>query len=120
MRRQLLPYEQMSYVYVPSHVHHTNLLFLVNNPIESVSGRCDMNRNIETIFSLQSNARYIRKLNGFDNKHFLIHRTRCHLVIQFSVANGSKQITQVCRAIFESFVQLRSITKNVYKFKRVR
>jgi hypothetical protein len=38
------------------------------------------------------------------NKHFLIRRIRRHLVTQFSVGNGNKQISQVCRTICENFI----------------
>jgi hypothetical protein len=58
-----------------------------------------------------------QKIKSFDNKHFLIHRIRRHLVTQFSVANDKKYISQVCRTIYESYIQFRSITKKFTNFK---
>jgi hypothetical protein len=47
---------------------------------------------------------------------FFILRIRRHLVTQFSVANGNKENSQVCRTVYESFIRFLSITKTLYKF----
>jgi hypothetical protein len=41
---------------------------------------------------------------------------RRHLITQFSATNGNKQISQFRRTIYESFLQLHSITIKLYKF----
>jgi hypothetical protein len=50
-------------------------------------------------------------VQGFDNKRFLIRRTRHHLA-QFSVANGKKNLPSV-QMISQNFIQLPSVTKKL-------
>jgi hypothetical protein len=65
---QLLPYEQVHYIFIPSHVHPTShLLKLFSNPVDSVSQWCSMNRKLPVMMSLRSNVRITRGVKGFDD-----------------------------------------------------
>jgi hypothetical protein len=56
------------------------------------------------VLALHRNTRTARIIRGFHSKHFLIRHMRRHFVTQSRVANGKKQISQICRMIRESFV----------------
>jgi hypothetical protein len=60
---------------------------------------------LDDMTSPQQQKNY-QKIENFSNKHFLIRRVRRHLITQFSVANGNKHISQMCRTICRSFMQL--------------
>jgi hypothetical protein len=66
-------------------------------------------------YCLHSNRRATRRVKVFDSKHVVIRHMRRHIVTQFSVTNGIKQIYQVCGRTCESFIKLRSTTKKLYK-----
>jgi hypothetical protein len=77
---RLLPYKQMSHVCVPSHAYcaRTHTLppssnFLTLQCIV-LSLWCNTNTQLPTILSPRSNRTSIRRVERFDNKHFLIHR----------------------------------------------
>jgi hypothetical protein len=61
-----------------------------------------------------------QKRNGFDIKNFLIHRIWCHLVTQYSAANGNKQISWAHRMMYERFTELCLMTRKLYKFQSVK
>jgi hypothetical protein len=118
LHRQL-PCEQIRYVYVPSHFYHPHFLLfeLFNNPADSVSRWCNINRNPSTILSLQRHENHQRSKTFW--WHLSIYRMRHHLVTQFSVTNGNKRISQVCRTMCDSCTGLCSLTQKFYNIWRV-
>jgi hypothetical protein len=72
------------------------------------------------MLSLHSNARTSRGVKLLDNKHILIYCVWCQLVTQFSIANSNKEISKVCRIIYECFVELHSVTNKLYTFLSIR
>jgi hypothetical protein len=70
---------------------------------------------LEYIVSLKQHNNH-QEILGFYNKNCVTRRLRRHLVTQFSVANGKKQISQACKIFYGSFIKLRSIIKKLYKF----
>jgi hypothetical protein len=53
-----------------------------------------------------SNTRTARKVKGFDDKHFLNHRIRHHLVAQPSVIVGNKLISQLSMKVKQICIQI--------------
>jgi hypothetical protein len=70
-----------------------------------VSWWFNMNRKFSMIMSLHSSTRSTRKDWGFDDEYFLAHHMQLYFVTQFIV----------CRMIFESFIQVCSITEKLHK-----
>lgn len=70
---------------------------LCNSLIDGVSWLCNTSRKLSRILSVHGNKSTTRRVRGCDDKHFLVCHMWHHLVIQFSVANGNKEISQVCR-----------------------
>jgi hypothetical protein len=58
-----------------THTHTHTLTVSSNSSADSVSWQCNMNRKLSMPLFLHSNARTIRTLNSFVNKHFL----NCHI-----------------------------------------
>jgi hypothetical protein len=108
-----LPRQQMccAYISLGTFMTHTSCSFrLSNNPIwASLDGgtRTETRRYCLSTATQEPWEEW--------NKNTLIHCTGRHLLPRFSVANGNKQISDVCRTTFEIFIQLHSMTKKSYK-----
>jgi hypothetical protein len=79
---RLPSYEQIRYVYVPSHVYDTQtpcFFRIFQQSGRQCLRRCNASRKLLTILSLHSNTSTRRTVQGFDVKHFFIRRVRCHL-----------------------------------------
>jgi hypothetical protein len=40
-----------------------------------------------------------------------------HILTQFNIANGNKQISQICRTIYDNFIQLTKDVKQMLKWR---
>jgi hypothetical protein len=80
------------------HTHTPCVIKLLHVPIDSFSWWCDMNRTHSRVLSVYSHTRTSKRLNGFLNKHFLIHRV-WHLVIQFSSTTCNKFLNCIERCV---------------------
>jgi hypothetical protein len=112
---QLIPYVQLRYVYDTSHVYHTHfpcLQTVQNSPVDSDS--------LAHIASPQQHR--TTRTEAFDNGYFLIRHILCHIVTQFTIANGNKQISQVWRTIYENFMHQTNdvILVQILKWQMIR
>lgn len=88
---QLLPYQQMCYVYISirTFMPHTSCFFrLANNPIESVTRRCNTSRNSK-MFSLHSNTINMTRGKVVQDAILLV-RTRWRTEKSLFLCRGSK------------------------------
>lgn len=81
LHRQLIPYEQMLYVCIPSHVYRTILLVssdCLNSSVNSVSldGVARTENSGGCSLFLHGNTGSTRRGKGFGNNNFLIRRIR--------------------------------------------